>query len=118
MQQAHMSAESVLARVSATITAVMGATVADSAPLMDSGLDSLGAVELRNTLSEAFALDLPATLTFDYPSANAIAGFIISTFASATDLPQHDGVLATLPPSFVDDDTPSTVIALTGLSFR
>ena len=44
---------------------------------MEAGLDSLGAVELRNQLATAFtSVELPATLTFDYPTINALAGFI------------------------------------------
>ena len=35
-----------------------------------------GAVELRTALCSAFGLDLPATLTFDYPTVAALAGFI------------------------------------------
>jgi len=45
---------------------------------MEVGLDSLGAVELRNALSQQFELDLPATFTFDYPSVRAMSGFILS----------------------------------------
>ena len=46
-------------------------------PLMEAGLDSLGAVELRNQLATSFtSVELPATLTFDYPTVNALAGFI------------------------------------------
>ena len=44
---------------------------------MEAGLDSLGAVELRNQLANAYpALQLPATLTFDYPSIGALSGFV------------------------------------------
>lgn len=41
-------------------------------------MDSLGAVELRNTLETQFSLDLPATLTFDYPTISALAGYLAS----------------------------------------
>ena len=48
-------------------------------PLMEAGLDSLGAVELRNQLATAFpSIELPATLIFDHPSVAAISQFIES----------------------------------------
>lgn len=43
---------------------------------MDAGLDSLGAVELRSALADRFAVDLPATLVFDYPTAAALIQFL------------------------------------------
>lgn len=46
-------------------------------PLMEAGLDSIGAVELRNDISTKFGIELPATATFDYPSVDALAGFLV-----------------------------------------
>ena len=43
---------------------------------MEAGLDSLGGVELRNSLSSAFGTELPATLTLDYPSIGALAAYL------------------------------------------
>lgn len=43
---------------------------------MEAGLDSIGAVELRSLLGTAFGTELPATLTFDYPTTAALAGYL------------------------------------------
>lgn len=52
--------------------------VLSDAPLMDKGLDSLGAVELRSSLETKLDMQLPATLVFDYPSVDAIIKYINS----------------------------------------
>jgi len=62
--------------VSETVTGVLGHEVPDNAPLMASGLDSLNAVELRNALESKLAAPLPPTLLFDYPTIDAVTGFV------------------------------------------
>jgi acyl transferase domain-containing protein/SAM-dependent methyltransferase len=53
-------------------------TIDRNARLMDMGVDSLMAVELRNRLSSSLQLPrkLPATLIFDYPTAATIASML------------------------------------------
>jgi acyl carrier protein len=40
------------------------------------GLDSLVAVELKNSLEAAFGLPLPGSVALDYPSAELLSEFI------------------------------------------
>ncbi|HEX3850494.1 MAG TPA: beta-ketoacyl reductase [Polyangiaceae bacterium] len=47
-------------------------------PLGDLGLDSLLAVDLRNTLGSALGKPLPATLLFDHPSIEALTDYLLS----------------------------------------
>ena len=57
-------------------TSVLGTAPALEQPLMEAGLDSLGAVELRNGLATLFAVELPATVTFDHPTSAALGIYI------------------------------------------
>ncbi len=69
----------VLAKVAGIVTTVLGAEVGYDQPLLAAGLDSLGAVELRNALAAAFGTELQPTVTLDYPTIAALAGHIAAS---------------------------------------
>ncbi|BDA51455.1 probable oleandomycin polyketide synthase, modules 5 and 6 [Coccomyxa sp. Obi] len=78
-----MSADDIMRLLRSAVSAVLGASVADDQPLVEAGLDSLGAVELRNEIGRAFRSELPGTLVFDYPTVSAIAGLLSSKLQPA-----------------------------------
>jgi acyl carrier protein/NAD(P)-dependent dehydrogenase (short-subunit alcohol dehydrogenase family) len=89
--RAAWTAETLAAKVEEVVRSVTGGTAFDSeTPLMSAGLDSLGTVELRNSLEAAFKLELPPTLAFDYPTPAAIVAFLLEQMV------QHSTVKETL----------------------
>ncbi len=56
-------------------------------PLKELGFDSLTAVELRNVLAAQFGMSLPASLVFDCPTIEAIAGYLDERLSSIAPAP-------------------------------
>lgn len=58
--------------------------------LMDMGMDSLMAVELRNNLNLTLAVSLPATLVFDYPTLNLLHTYLVDELFEHVDVDHAD----------------------------
>jgi acyl carrier protein len=107
-----MSEAGALQLVLEVLQSVLGAEPGPAMPLIQAGLDSLGAlhscssvcldrhqgpnpskpyarnagaVEVRNELGKALGCELPGPLVFDYPNAAALAAFVASLSAAPGD---------------------------------
>ncbi|MET8796165.1 SDR family NAD(P)-dependent oxidoreductase [Nocardia sp. NPDC004568] len=69
--------------------AVLGHSSAEATapdqPFSEIGFDSLGVMEFRNRLRTAVGTQLPATAVFDYPTPEALAGFLRREIAADED---------------------------------
>ena len=78
-EDAFQQKAAVMAVVTEAVCGLLERDVGLNEPLLDAGLDSLGAMELRNALSARLGMSLPSTLVFDCPSVDAIVGWVMST---------------------------------------
>ena len=120
-----MTKAEVQALVRDAVAAVLGPAVPADEPLMASGLDSLGAVELRNALEGRLGggLALPPTLVFDYPSAGAIGDFIAAQVGARDGAAPAAGAAAGTPalPRAAPGGgapPPGALVAITGAAGR
>ncbi|MGQ5640888.1 type I polyketide synthase, partial [Streptomyces sp. EWL5.16] len=94
---------------------VLGHSAADSVradtAFNEAGFDSLTSVELRNRLREATGLKLPATLIFDYPTPQTLAGYLREEFGDTA----AAGTSAATAVAATDPDEP---IAIVGMACR
>ncbi|MFJ4688897.1 SDR family NAD(P)-dependent oxidoreductase [Streptomyces sp. NPDC088789] len=107
----------VLTEVRATTAAVLGHAgpdaIGETKAFRELGMDSVTAVELRNRLSAATGVRLPATLIFDHPNPTAVARLLRQELTP--DLTGAGDETADTPPRREVADEP---IAIVGMSCR
>lgn len=69
------------------------AQVRSKDPLMQAGIDSLAALEMRNNIQASFAIEAPATIIYDYPSVQALASYIEDRMSISQPNTSYNGLL-------------------------
>jgi len=84
-----------IATVENAVFDVVGTGVGRDRPLMDAGLDSVGASELASALAATLKTELAPTLLFDHPSVGAVAAALSAT------MPQEEEPSSPGPPTTI-----------------
>ncbi|MFB7501888.1 SDR family NAD(P)-dependent oxidoreductase, partial [Streptomyces sp. NPDC056161] len=111
-----------LALVRAVASAVLGHASADAVEaaraFKEAGFDSLTAVELRNRLTEATGVRLPAGVIFNYPTPKALAGHLRTELLGAMDPVPTAPAEAAAPRDTTEDPDADDAIAIVAMSCR
>jgi myxalamid-type polyketide synthase MxaB len=78
------------------------------------GLDSLVAVELKNTLEAMFEIQLPSSLIFDYPSLPTLSAFLSEQLGSRTEAEVADEKQQRCVAEMSDDEVEDELMSLGG----
>ncbi|ORW91764.1 hypothetical protein AWC27_09660 [Mycobacterium szulgai] len=106
--QQHATLLALVTTTTATVLAHPDASALDpDQPFKDLGIDSLSALELRNTMAQHAGLTLPATLIFDHPTPTALTHYLHSALTSNT---RAIGPLGQLLKAAYDKNQRSTLI--------
>jgi aryl carrier-like protein len=99
--RSRLAVDYVVAQVAAVLRVARPETLDPRQPLMDLGLDSLMAVELRSRLALGLGLGggLPATLIFEHPSIEAIAALLVRMVTAANGAPLEGRAVRTSEPA-------------------
>ena len=84
--QDMIEVQQVVARLIAEGTGQLIDAIPLNSPLSSLGVDSLTAIDLRDTISAYFKIDLPGTLVFDYPTVISISK-LVTSLAEETPFP-------------------------------
>ncbi|MCP2342066.1 type I polyketide synthase, partial [Actinomadura rupiterrae] len=103
----------VRAHAAAVLGHAAGVEIDPGQAFRDLGFDSLGAVEFRNRLSAAAGVRLPSTMTFDYPTPELLARFLLAQVVD--DAPASAEATPLTGRSSAQDDEP---VAIVGMSCR
>ncbi len=83
------------------VSGLLGQAIGIDEPLMEAGLDSIGAVELRNSVATRYGIDLPATTTFDQPTIRALGNYLAAMLAPCKQLSTDVGTIELVCPPFL-----------------
>ncbi|KMS65771.1 polyketide synthase, partial [Streptomyces leeuwenhoekii] len=110
-EQRDLALDLVRAEAAAVLGHASGDAVQPQRVFTELGFDSLTAIELRNRMSAASGLRLPATLVFDYPTPVAMADHIRTGIVGD----QAATVVPSAPPAV---DTADDPVVIVGMSCR